>query len=153
MAKDEDAYQNVIMKVAEPIIKQSHPDADEFKFISTKEFIEGKLTIIEFSYNDSDGTRKRGTNLIYDHNGTYTYARNADMLLGIIGAIQPHTVDIVLRPTNVAGMLALVLLLLVGVLLLMKTAVPSELWSGFTLILGFYFGFAKRPNGEQQTPT
>ena len=41
---------------------------------------------------------------------------------------------------NVTGALAIIVTLGIFVLLALSQAVPSELWTGFGLILGFFFG-------------
>lgn len=41
---------------------------------------------------------------------------------------------------NITGLLAVIVVLGIFVLLALAQAIPSELWTGFGLILGFYFG-------------
>jgi len=41
---------------------------------------------------------------------------------------------------NITGILALLIVIGIFVLLALSQAVPVELWTGFGLILGFFFG-------------
>jgi len=41
---------------------------------------------------------------------------------------------------NIAGVLALLITLGIFVLLALSQAVPAELWTGFGLVLGFFYG-------------
>jgi len=148
-AKEAD-YTHAILEIGKEKIQLSHPDASDFRFIQTKDFVEGKLTLIDFEYETPNGARERGTNLIYEHNGKYMYARNADMLVGMIGPTRPRVLDIVLRPSSVAGILALLFIAIIAGLLYggctharMESEVPTEMWVGLSLILGFYFGHAR----------
>jgi len=141
MAKDQ-SYEKRILEAGERLIKHSHPDADGFRYISTKDFIEGKLTKIGFVYNDDTGIRKPGFNYIYDRGGNYSYFRNADELVTNLGLLQnrPGIFESVVAPTNVPGLLALLYFLLLGAVFLIWREVPTEMWSPFMVILGFYFG-------------
>jgi 4-hydroxybenzoate polyprenyltransferase len=41
---------------------------------------------------------------------------------------------------NISGAIAVIVVLGVFVLLALSQAVPNELWTGFGLVLGFFFG-------------
>ena len=52
-----------------------------------------------------------------------------------------HTLEVIMfSAENITGALAVIVVLGIFVLLALSQAIPTELWTGFGLILGFFFG-------------
>jgi hypothetical protein len=138
MATSQERYRETIMKAGEQDIIASHPDATDLRYISTRDFLRGKLTQIEFAYDQG----KRGYNLIYDHDGQFEYFRNEQFLVQSLGKTQPQagTLEFILKPENIAGIIALLLAVAAIGLAVFGKDVPFMLSEGFALVLGYFFG-------------
>jgi hypothetical protein len=137
MATEKESYVRQIMREGEEYIKQSHPDARDFRYIGTKDLIEGKLTQISFDYDSTSGV-----NYLYDRAGRIDYFRTEKQLIDTLGAIQPKlgVFATLLRADHVTGLLALVVLAAIIMLVYFERSVPEILENALALILGFYFG-------------
>lgn len=52
-----------------------------------------------------------------------------------------HTLEVIMFTSeNIAGYLALLITIGIFVLLVLSQPVPGELWAGFGLVLGFFYG-------------
>src|SRR3954454_12379257 len=93
------SYIDKVVETGSQYIKKSHPEAADFRYINTKDFLEGKLTTIEF--NDRGNSY---INYIYDRDGEMIYYRSGDYFLSSVGALEKPSglISTLLRREHVA---------------------------------------------------
>jgi hypothetical protein len=130
------------MQKGTEFIKNTHPDATDFSYVGTKDFLEGKISRIRFKYDQ----KEIGVNFIYDHDGKWEFFRNGDQLVDNLGAIKkpPGFLTMLLRTDHVAGVIAIVLLTVITVLVFREKPLPDILSNTFALVVGFYFGSGRQ---------
>jgi len=127
------------MQKGTEFIKNTHADARDFEYIGTKDFFEGKITKIQFKYEQ----QQTGLNLIYDHDGKLHYFRNPEQLVDHLGAIKRKNFIVTLLSSDyVPGVMAIVFLVIIAIYLLVlrENKLPDIIANTFTLVIGYYFG-------------
>jgi hypothetical protein len=139
-------YGSEILQKGGALIKNSHPDAKNFRSVFIKDFIDGKLIKIEF-----DITNNSHSNYVYDQNGKMSHFRDGEHFFACMGATErrPGIVEMILRPNNVAAIIAIFLLVFIAVLVYRQAPLPDIISQAFTLALGFFLG--NKSSGQDQS--
>jgi hypothetical protein len=134
------------------VIRQRYPDAEDVTYLETREFLDGKLVVVTYTFDaeeeeDSlayiyfDGIDKGWMPRVCEYQDEMANLVN-DLRYRSSGRLSHKITDYVFREGGAAVAIALVLLAVLAYAMFTghQSYLDEKFWNVFLLVVGFYFG-------------